>query len=125
MTENDVIFDVYVNDELTESFPTKSDALSFIETFHDGEDVVVEQYELTDDIYLTEDDEYEEIDMALSDLYKLAEYSDKLFDMVEEMDDLEPWVSSKITKASDYISSVYHYLNYQNSKSDMDFDLDL
>lgn len=123
MTENDAIFDVYVNDELTESFPTKTDALSFIETFHDGEDVVVEEYELTDDLYLTEDDDYEDVDMALSDLYKLAEYSDKLFDMVEEMDELEPWVSSKITKASDYISSVYHYLNYQNSKDDFDLDL--
>lgn len=122
MTESDVIFDVYVNDELTESFATKTEALSFIETFHDGEDVVVEEFDISEGVLLDEDD-YEDVDMALSDLYKLAEYSDKLFDMVEDMDELEPWVSSKITKASDYISSVYHYLNYQNSKSDMDFDL--
>lgn len=51
--------------------------------------------------------------MAKADLYKLAEYSIKLFKMIEDDDELQGWVQAKITKASDYISSVYHYLEYE------------
>jgi predicted RNA-binding protein with EMAP domain len=54
--------------------------------------------------------------MAKADLYKLAQYSAKLFKMVEEGDELQGWVQSKITKASDYISSVYHYMDYEQVK---------
>lgn len=54
--------------------------------------------------------------MAKADLYKLAQYSAKLFKMVEEGDELQGWVQSKITKASDYISSVYHYMDYEQMK---------
>lgn len=54
--------------------------------------------------------------MAKADLYKLAQYSAKLFKMVEEGDELQGWVQAKITKASDYISSVYHYMDYEQVK---------
>lgn len=54
-----------------------------------------------------------EAKMAKADLYKLAQYSAKLFKMIEEGEELQGWVQSKITKASDYISSVYHYLEYE------------
>lgn len=54
-----------------------------------------------------------EAKMARADLYKLAQYSAKLFKMIDEHDELDGWVQSKITKASDYISSVYHYLEYE------------
>lgn len=56
-----------------------------------------------------------EVQMARAELYKLAKYSIKLHDMlkgVSEEQGLEGWVQSKITKASDYISSVYHHLDY-------------
>jgi hypothetical protein len=33
--------------------------------------------------------------------------------MVQGMSGLEGWIASKITKAADYISSVYHWLEYQ------------
>ena len=33
--------------------------------------------------------------------------------MVQELPGLEGWVASKITKASDYLSSVFHYLDYE------------
>lgn len=56
--------------------------------------------------------------MAKADLYKLAQYSAKLFKMVEEGDELQGWVQSKITKASDYISSVYHYMDYEQMKKE-------
>ena len=54
-----------------------------------------------------------EAKMAKAELYKLAQYSAKLFSLIDENDELQGWVQSKITKASDYISSVYHYMEYE------------
>jgi hypothetical protein len=51
--------------------------------------------------------------MAKADLYKLANYSMKLFKQVNDDQQLEAWVQAKITKAADYIASVYHYLEYE------------
>lgn len=51
--------------------------------------------------------------MAKADLYKLANYSLKLFKQMHDGDQLEAWVQAKITKAADYIASVYHYLEYE------------
>jgi hypothetical protein len=51
--------------------------------------------------------------MAKADLYKLANYSLKMFKKIQDEDQLEGWVQAKITKAADYIASVYHYLEYE------------
>ncbi len=51
--------------------------------------------------------------MAKADLYKIANYSIKLFKMMDENSQLEGWVQAKITKAADYVASVYHYLEYE------------
>lgn len=51
--------------------------------------------------------------MAKADLYKLANYSLKLFKMMEANTQLEGWVQAKITKAADYVASVYHYMEYE------------
>ena len=51
--------------------------------------------------------------MAKADLYKLANYSLKLFKKIHDEDQLEAWVQAKITKAADYVASVYHYLEYE------------
>jgi hypothetical protein len=56
-----------------------------------------------------------EAKMARADLMKLHEYSAKLFRMIDENQELDGWVQAKITKASDYISSVYHYLEYETA----------
>jgi enoyl reductase-like protein len=56
-----------------------------------------------------------EVQMARSDLYKLAKYAIKLHDMlknVSEAQGIEGWQQAKITKAADYISSVYHAMDY-------------
>ncbi len=56
-----------------------------------------------------------EVQMARSELYKLAKYSIKLHEMlksVSEAEGIEGWQQSKITKAADYISSVYHAMDY-------------
>ena len=57
-----------------------------------------------------------EIQMARSELYKIAKYAIKLHEMLKgrsEEQGLEAWQQSKITKAADYISSVYHNLDYE------------
>jgi hypothetical protein len=56
-----------------------------------------------------------EVQMARADLYKIAKYAIKLHDMlkgVSEAEGIEGWQQSKITKAADYIGSVYHALDY-------------
>lgn len=62
--------------------------------------------------------DHSEIEMASADLHKIAEYAPKLKEMVQNMSGLEGWVASKITKASDYLSSVYHWLEYQQHEGD-------
>lgn len=64
------------------------------------------------------ENDYSEIEMAASDLHKIAEYAPKLKEMIQNMSGLEGWVASKITKASDYISSVYHWLEYEQHEGD-------
>jgi hypothetical protein len=57
-----------------------------------------------------------EIQMARGQLYKCAKYSIELHNMlkgISEEQGLEAWVQAKITKASDYLSAVKHYLEYE------------
>jgi hypothetical protein len=55
-----------------------------------------------------------EINMALSELHKIAEYAPKLSELISNLPSIEGWVASKITKAADYISSAYHFLDYES-----------
>lgn len=48
--------------------------------------------------------------MARTNLAKAQRYCEKLLSMIRDEDDLPEWVDAKITKASDYLSSVKHYL---------------
>lgn len=57
-----------------------------------------------------------EVQMARADLYKIAKYAIKLHEMlkgVSEAEGIEGWQQSKITKAADYMGSVYHSLDYE------------
>jgi hypothetical protein len=57
-----------------------------------------------------------EIQMARADCYKIAKYAIDLHNMLKDIPDsanLEGWVQRKITIASDYMSSVKHYLEYE------------
>ena len=64
-----------------------------------------------------------EIRMAYKQLNKAAKYSQSLASRMENMPEanLPSWVQAKITKASDYISMVYHYLE---EELDADHDAD-
>ena len=57
-----------------------------------------------------------EVKMARSDLYRAGKSAMALHNMlksVSEQQGLEGWVQAKITKAADYLESVYHYLDYE------------
>jgi len=62
--------------------------------------------------------------MAKADLFKLANYSHKLYQKLQDDDQLEAWVQAKITKAADYLASVYHYLEYEMKFSEYGHHLD-
>ena len=62
-----------------------------------------------------------EVQMARADLYKIAKYAIKLHDMlkgVSEAEGIEGWMQSKITKAADYMGSVYHTMDYDTKFSE-------
>jgi|TARA_B110000503_G_scaffold123261_1_gene188701 hypothetical protein len=68
---------------------------------------------LGDMAHLAEQDH--EVQMARAELYKIAKYAIKLHDMlktVSEAEGIEGWQQAKITKAADYIGSVYHAMEY-------------
>lgn len=57
-----------------------------------------------------------EVQMARADLYKIAKYAIKLHEMlkgVSEAEGIQGWQQSKITKAADYMDSVFHSLDYE------------
>ena len=58
-----------------------------------------------------------EADMARSQLLRMAEKSIKLLKMIKPGDNLEGWTAAKITKASDYIDSVFNYMDYEMAKA--------
>jgi len=51
--------------------------------------------------------------MAKQELIKLANYATNLQEHIEDGEELEAWVQSKITIAATNIASVYHYLAYE------------
>jgi hypothetical protein len=65
-----------------------------------------------------------ELQMARSELYKTAKYAIKLHEMLKNPVNLEAWQASKITKASDYMSSVYHSLDYDMSPASADLQVE-
>ena len=74
-------------------------------------------FDTDQDSHFTGEDNYDyEGSMAKSQMLKMKKYAIALCDMIEDESQLESWLQAKITKASDYMSSVYHYLDYQRSK---------
>ena len=78
---------------------------------------------LADDAHKVEQDH--EIQLARAELYKAAKYSIKLHELLKTMSEqegLDGWVSAKITKASDYLSTVYHHLDYATKFENAQFE---
>lgn len=58
------------------------------------------------------DDQDDDGFMAKRQLYDLAKYAVELHRMIQDTDNLEPWIQAKITTAADYIDTVKHYMEY-------------
>lgn len=67
----------------------------------------------------------EEGGMAKSQLYKMAKYAMMLHDALDDETQLEAWVQSKITIASEYLGKVKHYLEYELNLDLEDPELDM
>lgn len=62
-----------------------------------------------------------EVQMARAELYKIAKYAIQLHEMlkgVSEVEGIEGWMQSKITKAADYMGSVFHSMEYDRMSAD-------
>lgn len=53
-----------------------------------------------------------EVNMAMAELYKIEKYANSLAQLLQHVPALEGWTASKITKAADYLGSVFHKLDY-------------
>ena len=63
---------------------------------------------INEDDWMQSDDES---DMAHSQLISIKSNADKLMNVIDPNEQLDAWVQSKLTKAQDYLQSVYDYLN--------------
>jgi hypothetical protein len=69
------------------------------------------------------DDMLEEADgheasMAKTQMFKTSQIAKQIHDMIERGEDLPGWIQSKLTKASDYVSTVYDYMAYDKMHED-------
>lgn len=63
-----------------------------------------------------------EVQMARSQLYRTAKLAIMLHELLKNVDEsqgLEGWVQSKLTRAADYIETVYGYLDYEHTSGQM------
>ena len=51
--------------------------------------------------------------MAKRSLYHMAAQAQQLHDMLIDDENLEPWVSAKITKAADYLEKAFKSISYE------------
>ena len=72
-----------------------------------GPNMSFDAEDLEEDDWKQPDDES---DMAHSQLRAVKDLSDKLCNMIDDGEQLDAWVQSKLTKAEDYLNSVYRYL---------------
>lgn len=61
-------------------------------------------------------------EMARLELIKASKYACDLTDMLKNNDQLPAWIQAKITKASDYLSTVKHYLSDRTELAKRDKD---
>jgi len=108
-------------DNLNYNWKTDPDAMEVLGDFLEEADLDIRdmQMELPQPDapdYLGDDGMDYEGGMAKSQMLKMKKYAVALCDMIEDESQLESWVQAKLTKASDYMSSVYHYLDYQRMR---------
>ena len=69
---------------------------------------IIPQTTLNEDDWMQPDDES---DMAYSQLISIKNNTNKLMDIINPDEQLDAWVQAKLTKAQDYLQSIYDYIN--------------
>jgi len=87
---------------------------------HDAEDLE-EDYSLTEDDWMQPDDES---DMAHGQLYSIKQLASELCDIIDDGEQLDAWVQAKLTKAEDYLNSVYNYMKGEEAEYKRSMDRD-
>ena len=108
-------------DNLNYNWKADPDAMEVLGDFLEEADLDIRdmQMELPDaPDYLGDDGRDYEGSKARSQMLKMKRYIIALGQMIDDETELEAWVQAKLTKASDYMSSVYHYLDYQRMKDE-------
>ena len=62
----------------------------------------------------------DESDMAKSQLHSIESNTSKLLSKIDDNEQLDAWVQAKLTKAQDYLQSVYDYLCGEEAEMSMD-----
>jgi hypothetical protein len=57
-------------------------------------------------------------EMAYGQLERCIDYSKMLRKRVQPGTEIEPWIAAKITKAMDYLQSVFNYLDGQDGEEE-------
>lgn len=90
--------------------------------------IVVAEKQLTDNYDELDGDcncgEEGEGQMFKAQLLSIMKNAQKLYHMVDESDEIEDWVQSKITLSEDYLQAVYGYMAYQNGGDDVEMEDD-
>jgi hypothetical protein len=58
--------------------------------------------------------------MVKQNLWKIAEYAEKMHNLIADNEDLEPWVEEKIAIAAYMMDSVGHYIQYEKHRGHED-----
>lgn len=64
-------------------------------------------------------DPNDEVDMIRVQLRAMQEKIESLLNTIQDGDQFDAWVQSKITKASDYINSVYNYQTHEEDTKNL------
>lgn len=79
---------------------------------------------ITENRLLKEFHEEGEDKMIKAQLLSIMENAKKLYHMIEENQEMEDWIQSKITIAEDYLRATYGYMKYYNGVEDMENEVD-
>ena len=95
---------------------TKNELKKMIAEELNGSSVLLEmpqmnQLDPASNNYEKDPDGYEG-DMAKRSLYHMAAQAQQLHDMLQDDENLQPWVQSKITKAADYLEKAFKAISY-------------
>ena len=73
---------------------------------------LLEEIKPIEEAVITEEDEKEEIDMAVAQLESVIENANEALVLLKQATELEAWVQSKITMADDYITTIRDYMKH-------------